>query len=81
MSMRRRLNGSFQGKRAMHKARQKAKYKRQAQQRRVNRNNSNNYYYNSSQNIETKPMSNKSKVVMGIVTMIGYIIFLMILSM
>ena len=33
MSMKRRLNGSYQGKRAMHRARQKAKCKRQIRNR------------------------------------------------
>ena len=61
--MRRRLNGSIQGKRAMHRARQKAKYKRQAQQRR----NSKYYYYkpNQNQKIKFESMSDAFQIIIG----------------
>lgn len=67
--MRRRLNGSIQGKRAMHRARQKAKYKRQAQQRR----NSKYYYYKPNQKTKSEPMSDTLQIIIGAI--VGFIIF------
>ena len=61
--MRRRLNGSIQGKRAMHKARQRAKYKRQAQQGRNSK-----YYYckpNQNQKIKFESMSDALQIIIG----------------
>ena len=67
-TMKRRLNGSIQGKRAMHRARQKAKYKRQAQQR---RNSNPNYYYKP--NHKTNQISDDLWIVIGAIA--GFIIF------
>ena len=60
--MRRRLNGSIQGKRAMHKARQRAKYKRQAQQGRNSK-----YYYkpNQNQKIRFESVSDAFQIIIG----------------
>ena len=69
--MRRRLNGSIQGKRAMHRARQKAKYKRQAQQRR--NSNSNYYYYKPNQKTKSEPMSDTLQIIIGAI--VGFLIF------
>ena len=65
--MRRRLNGSIQGKRAMHRARQKAKYKRQAQQRR------NSKYYskpNQNQKIKSESVSDAFQIIIGAIILI-----------
>lgn len=66
--MRRRLNGSIQGKRAMHKARQRAKYKRQAQQGRNSK-----YYYKPNQKTKSEPMSDTLQIIIGAI--VGFIIF------
>ena len=58
--MRRRLNGSIQGKRAMHRARQKAKYKRQAQQRRNSK-----YYSKPNQKIKFESVSDAFQIIIG----------------
>ena len=68
MSMKRRLNGSYQGKRAMHKARQRAKFKRQAQQRRNSK-----YYYKPNQKTKSEPMSDTLQIIIGAI--VGFIIF------
>ena len=67
--MRRRLNGSIQGKRAMHKARQRAKYKRQAQQGR----NSKYYYCKPNQKTKSEPMSDTLEIIIGAI--VGILIF------
>lgn len=51
--MRRRLNGSYQGKRAMRRARQKAKFKNQMQNA-----SGNYYYYKPNKNYYYKPNKN-----------------------
>ena len=63
--MRRRLNGSIQGKRAMRRARQKAKYKRQAQQRRNSKN-----YSKPNQNIKFESVSDAFQIIIGAIILI-----------
>ena len=65
--MRRRLNGSIQGKRAMHRARQKAKYKRQAQHR---RNSKYNYKPNQNQKIKFESVSDAFQIIIGAIILI-----------